>query len=198
MLPVGFRRNKVVFVNLNIAMNFFWRESPPSEDEERLLDLVFQAHARSAMRDNASTVALKNAAKGSGRLECGLIAALASVGGQHAPIADIYRFLDQTTEEMAAEIHGGHKALGWGNGFFKNRPDPDWVLVSELLKPWPQLCGKIESITQLLHSRGKRIYPNAGCYTAATAIVTGMPAKLAPWLLIQGRLAVWSALAAEP
>lgn len=181
----------------------FWREDEPvlAPEESKLLDAVYQAHAKSALRENVSTVALKHAAAGSGRLETALIAALASIGGSHAPIAEIYRFLKRLNEEVlkdaAHRVANGAAVPGWGNSFFKGRPDPDWYAVRDELDNWPGISGRITAVTQFLHSQGKHVYPNAGCFTAAAAIVVGMPAKMTPYLLIRGRLEVWTSLATD-
>lgn len=169
-------------------MKPFWREDELTPEETKLFGLVLRAHAASALRNNVSTVALKHAAAGSGRIETALIAALASVGGVHAPIAATTAFLSNEPFELVQfadqVVTSGGRVPGWGNSFFKGKPDPDWQEVGRYLFAWPDMDKKIQAVTELLHSHDKKIFPNAGCYTAATAIVLGMPPKLAPYLLL--------------
>ena len=182
-------------------MNAFWRNDPLTTDEQKLLDLVLGAHAQSALRDNVSTMALKYAAAGSDKIEAGVVAAISALGGKHAPVTKIAEFLAKTPFVMLgiAEDHvmEGRAIPGWGNSFFKGRPDPDWAQVATIIDAWPDMAGKIDSVTDLLHSHGKHVFPNAGCYTAAAAIIVGMPIKLAPFLLLRGRLEVWCSLALD-
>lgn len=182
-------------------MIIFWRESPLQGKEFALLDAVAAAHRRSAMRMNASTVALKNAAGGSGSFEMALASALLTLGGKHAPIAKIHRFLDrpisQVVDEAEARICAQQRLEGWGNSFVKGAPDPDWLLVAKELENFPETAEKIVAVTEVLHSYGKTVFPNAGAYTAAAAVVVGLHADTASYLLIEARLPVWAELATK-
>ena len=130
-----------------------------------------------------------------------LASALLTLGGKHAPIARIYRTLDQPVssllESIEAKLCAKDKVEGWGNSFFKNRPDPDWEPVQEVLGSFPEMNRKVVEVTALLHSYDKHVFPNAGAYTAATAIILGIPAEVASSLLIIARLPVWAHLASK-
>ena len=182
-------------------MIVFWRDTPLSGHEYALTDAVEVAHRKSAIRGNASTVALKAAAGGSGSFEMALASALLTLGGKHAPIAKIYRMLDQPLPQLleAVETKICEKEIvqGWGNSFFKNRHDPDWEPVQEALAHVPEMNKKIVGVTALLHDYDKHVFPNAGAYTAATAIILGIPPEVASVLLISARLPVWAHLASK-
>ena len=54
------------------------------------------------------------------------------------------------------------------------------------------MAETISSITAALFANGKTIYPNPATYTAATAIIIGMSEKIAPSLVLFGRLEAWT------
>jgi citrate synthase len=173
----------------------FWRQEPLSPDEERLLLTVEQAHRKSALRDCASSVAVRSAAGGSGSFEAALAAGLLNLGGKHAPIREIFQFLEKEKSDQQHDIISGRKIPGWGNSFFKGTPDPDWYAVRPAFLPFQGVLDRIDFITTVLHSVGKKLYPNAGCYTAAAARIVGLPAETASYLLISARLPIWTYLA---
>lgn len=177
-------------------MNFFWLPEPPSPFQSELLAAVLQAHAQSAVRGNISSTVLLAAAQGSGSLTQSLAAALSTLGGLHAPIVETFNFIGEWEHDTLAE-HVGHrlewerKIPGWGNSFHKGEPDPLWLDVDDLLST-TFIGGVLGGITEILHRHGKNLYPNPSAYTAAAAIELGMPAQLAPWLLVAGRIQAWT------
>lgn len=181
-------------------MNVWWRQDPLTEDEERLLESLTSAHRKSTFRDNASTVSVLNAAMGSGDLSKAIVAGIMTLGDNHAPLEQTYRFLsqDNPAKGVAWNLEIGDKIPGWGNSFVKGMYDPFWLGVHEILHArFPRISDKIDAVTNELHARGKHVFPNPSAYTAATAIVLGLPAKLAVYLFIGARLDAWSHLAAE-
>jgi citrate synthase len=171
-------------------MNVFWREAPLNEAEAKLLQLTLDAHAASAQRDNISSVVLVNTAIGSGELTKALSAALATLGGAHAPLEQTHAVL---TLEPLGHNGGEHPIPGWGNSFVKGAPDPIWKDVdAQLGEVAPEVYTSIVRITSQLHDAGKLVWPNPSAYTAAVGIALGLPAPLLSWLFIQGRLAVWT------
>lgn len=183
-----------------LAFSPFWREKPFTPQEAALFEAVCAAHRASAVRNNCSTAAVKNAAAGSRRLETALASGLLALGGAHAPIVEIYHYLGNIVEFFDEDVRDrliwDKKVPGWGNSFFKGRRDPDWAEVEALIAAHP-IYQKIEEVSSALRQAEKRLFPNAGCFTAAAAIVLGIPAPLSPYLLIHARLPVWAALAAE-
>jgi citrate synthase len=177
-------------------MNPFWRELHLTDEEAILLREVFDAHATSACRDNCSTQALILAAAGSRSLPNALIAALSTLGERHAPLIATYEFLVQPNPEdsVSGYLERGEKVPGWGNSFHKGE-DPEWVGVSRVIQSYfPAMFTKIMNVQATLHSFGKPLYPNPSTYTAATAIILGMPKEVAAYLFIAGRLLTWHEL----
>jgi citrate synthase len=179
-------------------MNVFWRQKPLPAQQAKLLELVLDAHSKSAARGNISTVVICNAGVGSGNYMSAIAAGLCSVGAVHAPLAQAWQFLMQFNAddvgELARHIEMGGKIPGWGSDFFKEGPDPLWKgvadQITELAPKWSEKIGRV---TDELHARGKMIYPNPACYTAVSAIILEIPPPLIGWLFIRGRLDTWSA-----
>lgn len=184
----------------------FWklrdRHDPTSVDpvfapaENALLTALWDAHQAVAMRGNASGTAFTMAYQGSGDYTKALAGALATLGEKHGPIVRTARWLTQlllsnTSMPVAPWVTG--TVNGWGNSLIKGRNDPDFLRVRDHLENInPGLVERIDSITGALHARGKHIYPNPSCWTAAVAITVGLPAELSPYLFIAARLPVWS------
>jgi len=178
----------------------FWRSEPLSEPEQKLLDALFAAHTKAACRENCSTVAVLNSWTGAGSYTAAIASALLTLGGAHAPVAEIMRFLGQKDPEDRAlfRLATGDKVPGWGSDFVKGKPDPDWAEVDAALeKVAPGLNESIRAVTTVLHEHGKVIFPNPGAYTAATALALGIPESVAPWLFVQGRLGAWTKILME-
>lgn len=175
----------------------FWRERPLTVAEWELLVAVADAHAASARRDNVSTHAVFGAALGSGNYTNSMAAPLLTLGGLHGPIARAHRFISEWDQQpypeqlVATIIEHGCRIPGWGQSFVKGQPDPAWREVAALLEGTP-VGRKLDAITSALHAAGKAIFPNPGGFTAAAAMVLEMPAAVAPYLFIAGRLEVWS------
>lgn len=184
----------------------FWklrdRHDPTSVDpvfapaENALLTALWDAHQAVAMRGNASGSAFTMAYQGSGDYTKALAGALATLGAKHGPIVETCRTLASMNEPTnvirLCGIYGKH-IPGWGNSLVKGRNDPDFLRVRDQLENInPKMVERIDAITGALHARGKHIYPNPSCWTAAVAITVGLPAELSPYLFIAARLPVWS------
>jgi citrate synthase len=180
--------------------NPFWREEPFTEPERALLDALFLAHHRSAFRDNPSSVTVINAAAGSGDLAKAIAAAILTTGGKHAPLTSTVEFL--SLEDPAAFVpkmlEAGLKVPGWGGTFQKDEPDPIWAETARLLAAnWPLLAAKLGFVSVTLRTHGKVLCPNPSAYTAASCIIIGLPAPLAPYLFTAARLSAWTQIAAR-
>jgi citrate synthase len=155
-----------------------------------VLDLLYEAHHRSALRGNCSHHAVVLAAVGSGDYFKAIAAGLMTLGGLHAPLMATYDVLAST--ELPT-LTPGTRIPGWGNGFVKDGPDPLWVEVhTELTRIAPGVMTKVDAITEMLHRAGKRIWPNPSCYTAAVALHLQIPRYAIGELLIRGRLKAWT------
>lgn len=166
----------------------WWANNEPyTPEEQRLVGVLYQAHAACVMRENCSTMALQQATFGSKHLPSAIIAALATLGETHGPVEAAYSVL--------SGVLWTDPVPGWGNSFIKGQIDPAFLPVDQTLEAnFPRIHARIHEITNALHSRGKHIFPNPAAYTAATALVLGMPKHLSPLLFILGRLEAWGSL----
>jgi len=122
-----------------------------------------------------------------------LAAAILTLGNLHAPIAQSMRLLGSKEPDVEArkKLDAGKLVPGWGSSFPAD--EQVWAPVRERLTE--RMRAKIDSVTALLKASGKDIEPNPSTWTAATALQLRMPVAVAPWLLINGRLGAWSAIA---
>lgn len=178
-------------------MNLFWRETPLSEWEESLVRAVLDAHYKSCFRPNPSSIAIQCGARGNGDLCHSLAAALSTLGKHHGPVSEtcaILRNPKPATELVKEIIELGQKVPGWGSSFTNNgESDPLWDGVIAILKDkFTREFARLNEITDALHTFGKLIVPNPSAYTAITAIIIGMPDRIAPLLLVAGRIEAWA------
>lgn len=171
----------------------FWQSRALTTEQLDLLNAVLEAHDQSSFRTNISSVTVLNAYAGSSSYGCAIASALLTLGGPHAPLAETFDLLNDPAPMLTVEtmLGLGMKIPGWGSSFSKLKPDPAWALVDGLLKG-SELHKTIEAITNALLAAGKRVFPNPSCYTAAAAIVLGIPRAMCAYLLILGRLNAWS------
>jgi hypothetical protein len=170
----------------------FWRPESLTSLETTLLEKCLDAHAQSVGRENVSTTVFYAAAIGSREYTKALAAALCSLGGPHAPLVETYELL-QHPERAAQLLDAGLKVPGWGNSFAKGAIDPIWQPLAVLLQEnFPGIYQAVDQVTITLHRRGKEIFPNPSCFTAAVGLVLRMPKEVVPWIFVQGRLGKWS------
>ena len=173
----------------------WWREQPLGEQEIELLLALCDAHQTIAGR--TAHPAVTAAATGSGLYVQAIAAALMTLGDKSGPLEEAHRFLNSRaigTAKLDEFIAGGGRVPGWGNPQIKNRPDPAFEEVLELLdNHWPELHARLASVTQALHAAGKRLHPNAAAYSAAVATALGIPGHSIGYLWVLGRLGAWSA-----
>lgn len=174
-------------------MKKFWASNETlSEPEQRLVDRLYDAHAKCVDRENCSTMALIQAAGGSRSLTQAYIAALATLGEMHGPIEEAYDVLYETPAG-AVRCLPMRNIPGWGNSFIKGRIDDAFLPVDNCIEAnWPRRHSRLREITDALHARGKKVFPNPAAYTASTALILGMPRHLAPMLFVQARIEAWA------
>jgi len=170
-------------------MKTFWRKEPLSEKEVLLLFELRRAHFVCAFRNNASSEVFRITADATVDLFRSMSAALSTLGVNHAPIEQIYDFLVNTPAELPKIC------IGWGSSFIKEQDDPEFKGTIKLLYELnPTLVRHIYGITKKLHDSGKKVYPNPGCWTAATAITLGMTKEISPYLIISPRIEAWATI----
>lgn len=177
-------------------MKPFWRNSPLSAEEQKLLNAVFDAHNQSAFRQNPSTLAVGCVAQGSGDISKSIAAGLMALGGQHGPIIETYDILksERPARDIVDEkLEWKTYVPGWGSSFVKHDVDPIWNDVNGLLAlNHKAMWERMNDFTEALKEAGKELYPNPSAFTAATAIVVGLPRSVSPYLLIVGRISAWT------
>jgi hypothetical protein len=169
---------------------------PLTEQEAQLVGALYKAHSECVFRPNCSTTACQQAAGGSRSLPQSIIAALACLGEMHGPIEEAYDVISTWFGGMllpSVSVVG--KIPGWGNSFVKGQIDYSFTPVDQVLEAcFPRAHNRLREITDVLHARGKHVYPNPAAFTAATALLLEMPRHLAPMLFIQARLEAWSSV----
>lgn len=179
-------------------MNVWFREQELTDQENELLNKLFEAHRNSCYRDNASSVAVVQSIQASGDLSKAIASALMTIGGRHAPLEKTYSFLkmEEPHQEVFRILKAGNKVPGWGGSFQKEGPDPIWAEVAQLFeKLYPQAANKLKRVTHELHKHEKRVYPNPSAYTAASALALGLSGRLAVYLFIRARIDAWCHIA---
>lgn len=180
-------------------MDIWWRTEPLKAEEAGLLEALLRAHHESSFRDNASSVAVANAASGSADVGKAVAAGILTLGGKHAPLEQTVEFLrlPSPAGQVARMLESGAKIPGWGGTFQKDEPDPIWQGVDLLIRRLaPELSAKLVDVGAEIARHGYNLYPNPSAYTAAAALFLRMPAKLAIYLFIAGRLNAWAQIAA--
>lgn len=169
-----------------------WPIVPSTKVGEYLLESCLEAHSISARRENVSSCVLIYAATANGGdYFKSLVAALSTLGGKHAPLSETYKVLTDS-HEAGRLLDAGLPVPGWGSSFGA-KPDPTWEPVRILLQAhFPAVHARIVMISGMLAARGKHIFPNPSCYTAATGIALSIPPEILGWLFIQGRLEAWT------
>ena len=160
-----------------------------------LISVCLVAHATAASTNNpVSSQVFSAAAGGSGDFGKACIAAIATLGGEHAPIAEARRAIYGQLDVYEA-LADGRRIPGWGNSFYRYRSDPAWDKVAKLLQmQYNEHYMLIERITGELHSVGKMLYPNAAAYTAVCSEIAGVPHGAEQAVLLIGRLPAWADL----
>lgn len=188
---------------MNVPIDTFWRAEPLTLPEITLIELLYKAHSDAVNRQNISSVIVANAALGSGRYASAISSATASIGGVHAPIEETIDAIESAMDGrgrnyVTSKIGDGEKVAGWGNSFHKGGIEPEWMgLMEAIEKTRPDIAGALESITCALHDAGKIVFPNPSAFTAAVAIIIGLPRNVAAMLFIAARLSGWTKIIHE-
>lgn len=165
-------------------------------EAQGLLERLEWAHYKSSFRENCSTVALSNSFLGSKSYRQAIASAILSLGDRHGPIENIMDFLKNG--DVLNFIENKKTIPGWGNSFIKGKEDEFWLDVNtHLCNFYPEEFKVMNNITQALHNSGKMIFPNPGCYTALTAIILGIPSKVAEYLFLSCRLPAWTEIISQ-
>lgn len=166
----------------------------PNEAKAMLLSMVWQAHvaATNANTGNASNVAVSVAASSSLSAVSSIAAGVLAMGGLHAPITAARSVIFRRdpipiTKELIVP--------GFGNSFWKDRIDPAWQGVADLIQSeYPEVWSRIQAWSNILLRNGSAHIPNAAALTAASAEIVDWPFGSEAILAIQPRIALWGVL----
>lgn len=162
-------------------------ELPFASENPALMELLIRAHQEAAeSNSNASSQLCQIASAGSGDFSKGMIAAIASIGGMHAPLYQARMVYRHATKEWIAN----QKIVpGFGNSFYKGSIDPSFVNLDAVLRvTYPEVSARIDE----LHGWVKKVYPNAALYTAAVCELCKVPDGIESVLFVISRAPVWA------
>lgn len=171
--------------------SFAGAEIEPGDRKFVLLHEVWEAQKRSCLENsgNASNMAVRNSAAASMSLVNSIASAMLSTGGLHAPVIQARRVIFNTHPSFDPT----HIVPGFGNSFYKDKVDPAWDNVLEIIEcSFEREASKIQSWSEILKENGKVLYPNAACLTAAAAEIVEWPHGLEPLLVVEPRIAMWA------
>jgi citrate synthase len=182
-------------MDLNLNIDFALGDATPKKLE--LLQAVFDAHDMAARNNqNASSGAAVNAFFGSAQLTNAIASAILTLGDAHGPIGPA-RFVYERFDERALKsaIEAGMKIPGFGNSFFKDKIDPAWSRVREIIEAdFPNANGRINQLHDWMRQSGKDIHPNAALYTAVVCSELGMIPGSESAIFILARTSAWTSM----
>ena len=164
------------------------------EKVKRLFELVAAAHYGSAMKNrNASSAAAVNSYFASGSVAQAISSSILTIGTRHAPVRESREVLKSFSEEVAKLfLANGSKVPGFGNSFFKEGIDPEWVPVFEYMtENFPEKVARIEQIKGWI---GKPIYPNPAMLTAVACDLAKVPHGCEVAVFALMRIPAWVSL----
>ena len=165
-----------------------------------LVDELMLVHDKLSRRDNLSSVVIQQCAAAEKDYISSIASGMLTYGGRHGPVSRVVRFLSgpSPADEARLRIKGKRLVPGWGSGFVKGRPDPELSRIDRVLCVRNRdIWARIREITDILHESGKKIFPNAACYTASVCLALGFPAEAALYWLIRGRIGAWTEIYLE-
>lgn len=168
------------------------------EDRAELMLAVMEAQSRAAwdMR-NVSTLFLVNCAAQRVPFHQAVIGALSTLGGKHGPVAAARRVLyDEPGAELAERLARGEKIDGFGNSIYQDCVDPNWSQVDGIVeKSFVTERERIRAIARLFEeTKGKKLYPNAACFTAIAAHISGVPRGAEDSMFLMSCIPIWAKL----
>lgn len=177
-----------------------------------ILETLFAAHRRAGERNQnlSKAMAVRAVTAGGDRFNSAVIAAVASMGGQHAPVwqtRNVWHHLrygltepGKLREFILTVVEENVILPGWGNSFYKDKIDPAWQSFDDQLREKfsPKDAVVVRLITQVLHQAGKTtLYPNAALYTAIAADLIDLPHGVESLLVLMPRLPVLAGACGE-
>jgi citrate synthase len=145
---------------------------------ERLLKAIVDAHIKADINNqNASRTITEIATKTSSSFINGICAGMLSLGGAHGPLREARWIIRHSTRENLCEMASkGVKIPGFGNDFFKDKIDPSWDEVYQVIyDDFPELHARLVDLQAGLWDADKKVYVNAAGFTAGACEILKLP-----------------------
>ena len=164
---------------------------------DKIETAIVHMHHQCAMRDNASSQIVKAMAQLGKPINDAFAAALLTMGGKHAPIAQAQRYFNRFRMEDIPDLPP--IVPGFGSAWYRGEKDP---LIDAFLNEIvyatdesPEIVNDLDVYTEYVRKHtGKNIYPNAAMATAVANIALKRDSCLGMGLVIQGRITAWEIL----
>lgn len=157
--------------------------------------MLGSAHvAAASAHPNASSVAISIATAASGDFGKAMTAALATLGGRHAPVVQARGVLYGWPESQLRDaISAGGIIPGFGHSFVKDSVAPEFTALHTHLKAhYLEHAQRLDQVASWIEElRGKRLYANAAGLTACVAELVGFPRGAELALFVGARLPAW-------
>lgn len=168
-----------------------------NEDQSKLLGLTVLSHQEAtAHNHNLSREVCKAASDGSGNPINGIVAAILSIGGRHAPLVQARETLVNATRQSleSSMVDDKYRVPGFGNSFFMESIDPAWKNINDFIEErYPSYHIRLKELGDIIHDIiGVRLYPNAAIFTAITCEICCIPRGMEYTVLIFSRLPIWA------
>lgn len=161
---------------------------------DKIETAIITLHHQCALRDNASSAIVKAMAQLGKPINDAFAAALLTMGGKHAPIAQAQRYFTRFRMEDVPDLP--LIVPGFGSAWYRGEVDP---LIDAFLNEIvyatdesAEIVNDLDVYVEYVRKHtGKNIYPNAAMATAVANIAMKRDPCLGMGLVIQGRVAAW-------
>jgi citrate synthase len=172
---------------------------------QRLHEAFVVMHQHGAARSCASTFILNSSFRVNGLdARLSIIAAISSMGGEHAPIVRTQLLLQEVLDNhkqipsIVSRYNKKNRIPGFGSGFVKGEPDPIHADIDALIK---ELSPKThyymtELQIEVQSSIDDRLHMNTAMYSAATGVLLNISPYVLPGTAIEARMPIWNRIMA--
>ena len=194
---------------LSMAANwlFMYRGEVPSEEEERIFDIILILHAEHEI--NASTFSARVVISSLTDIYSAVSAAIGSLkgplhGGANERVMRMLREIkipENAEKYILNKLRKKEKIPGFGHRVYKNY-DPRAAILKEIaeklaekredVKNWLDIGKKVEGI-MMEKMKDKKIYPNVDFYSGVVMSAIGIETDMFTPIFATGRIAGWTA-----
>jgi citrate synthase len=164
------------------------------EDKDCALinELLCAHYGASHANNNMSKLAFVNSFVGSGNPYMATIGALSTLGNTHGPVVEARETIYEYKNRIEDIIFTGGKVPGYGGAFFKDRIDPAFIPVVDIIQSTEKYKILQDGADLINRSKGRKaVYPNPAGITACVAELLGLPKYMETWFFLVGRSAQW-------